>query len=622
MKFRSVLALVTGAVLALLPPGAHAQGGARVHRPAPVDTVLVNGAIYTADAANSVREALAIRDGRVVKVGSNREIRALAGKHTRVIDLQGRMAMPGLIDGHIHPFNGGRMLRSCNLEYRPLTEAQFLAGIQSCLDAESGAADDAILNVVGWYRQYMQPAGTEADRHTLDKLRTRRPIAVTNRDLHSVLLNSRALAFVGIDDTTSNPEGGAIIRDAQGKATGILEDAAIGFLYKVMPAPAADDDRRDLEAALKAMAQAGVTTFLDALGTEDKLPIYVEMLNSGRLTSRVHVAYLLDTRSEKNAGKLIADAVRVRKAFDRPSQGVLPSVRIDHVKLVMDGVIQAPAQTAALVEPYWVPQVGLGHDHGKADEEGAGWVPGANRGPVYMQVGQLRDIVAGLASVGMDPHIHAIGDRAVKMTLDAIEQVRAAGAPDDFRPAIAHAELVETVDLPRFRANGVLPVMSFQWSIPGPNSVTGAKYQLGPERFERMEPFDKLAAAGVRVVYGSDWPVDRMNYWLALKGGITRAGGRDTPPEFAGRLNDAPGLSRIQALRSLTIDGAFALHAQDRIGSLEAGKLADLVVLERNFLEVAEDSLAENRALLTMVGGLITYDAGVIGQKPPPPSHE
>lgn len=607
--------LVAACLAALVPDAAMAAGKGAAARPAPADTVLVNGVIYTADARDSIRQAIAIRDGRVVRTGTNRAIRALIGRHTKVLDLGGRMAMPGLIDGHIHPFAGGRMLRSCNLEYAPLTEAQFLARIQACLDAEPGASDDAILTVVGWYRQYMQPAGTEADRHVLDRLRTRRPIAVTNRDMHSVLLNSRALERVGIDDATKNPDGGVIIRDAQGKATGILEDAAIGFLFKVLPPPAPEDDRRDLEAALKAMAEAGVTTFLDALATPDKLPLYAEALDGGRLTARVHVAYLVDTRGESDPAQLVSDAAKARTAFDRPSEGVLPTIRIDHAKLVMDGVIQAPAQTAGLVEPYWVPQSVPVHDHGAHDANAVRWGPGTQRGPVYMEVGQLRDIVAGLNRAGLDPHIHAIGDRAVKLTLDALEQVRAAGAPASFRPAIAHAELVEPVDLPRFKAIGALPVMSYQWSIPGPNSVTGAKNQLGPERFERMEPFDKLHAAGVRVVYGSDWPVDRMNYWLALKGGITRAGGRDVPAEFAGRLNHAPGLSRVQALRSITIDGAYALHAENRIGSLEPGKLADLIVLERNFLQAPESTLAENRVLLTLLGGSTIFDSGEIHAK-------
>jgi predicted amidohydrolase YtcJ len=417
MTKTGTLALLSGCLLACACGPAMA---AKPRKAGPADVIMLNGVIYTADAKDRIRQALAIRDGRILKTGSNREIRALANRNTRILDLHGRMAMPGLVDGHIHPFNGGQMLRSCNLEYRPLTQTEFLSRIQACLDAQTGARDDAILNVVGWYRQYMQPAGSEADRHTLDQLRTGRPVAVTNRDLHSVLLNSRALELAGIDDKTPDPEGGAIIRDAQGKATGILEDGAIGLLAKIMPRPAPDDNRHDLEAALGAMAQAGVTTFLDALGTPDMLPVYAEMLDSGRLTARVHVAYLLDTRSQSDSAKLVRDAIQARKSFDRPAHGPLPTLRIDHAKLVMDGVIQAPAQTAALVEPDWVPQAGLGHD---------GWAPGQHRGPVYMETGQLRDMVSALAKAGIDPHIHAIGDRAVKYSLDALEQVRSRGAP-------------------------------------------------------------------------------------------------------------------------------------------------------------------------------------------------
>lgn len=572
----------------------HAQESATI--------IFRNGTVFTADAKDSVQQAVVVRNGRILYVGTNVEADRFAGADVRVIDLNGRMLMPGLVDGHLHPIGGGAMLRSCNLEYQPLTEAEFLGRIQTCLDQDQNAGPDGFLRVVGWYRQYMLPQGTDATRDTLDKLRTRRPIIVVNRDGHSQLVNSRALGMAGIDDRTPNPPGGSITRDSKGRATGILEDGAAALVARLLPPPSADESQRNAEAAMQALSAAGVTSMLDAMASEDSLKTYNALQKSGKLTVRTHVAVMTDAAEVKEAGPLVAEIVRLRDRYDQREVGLVPGVRVHTAKLVMDGVIQAPAQTAGLVAPYWVPM----HTNGREV-----WQPGTRRGPIYIRQDILDQTVAGLAGNGIDPHIHAIGDNAVKLSLDAIAKARA-GTSREFRPAIAHAELVEPVDYARFRQLDVAAVMSYQWSIPGPNSVIGAKNPLGPARFERMEPFDKLYGNGARVVYGSDWPVDRLNYWLALKGGITRAGDQDIPQQFKGRLNDAPGLSRRAALRSITIEGAWALHQEKETGSIEVGKLADLIVLDRNFLTVPEATLAENKVLLTMVGGKIVHDDGSV----------
>lgn len=571
------------------------------HAAPAADYVLRNGAVYTADKDDSVREAVAVRGGRIVYVGANAGADAFVGATTRVLDLKGRMVMPGLVDGHAHPMTGGALLRSCNLEYRPLTEAEFLSRIQACLDASPNAGPDEFLQVDGWYRQYMRPTGTDPTRDTLDKLKTRRPIVVANRDRHSHLANSRALELAGVTEATADPVGGRIARDGKGRPTGILEDAAADLVRRRMPPRTPDDAKKDAEAAFEALTAAGVTSVLDAAGSEASLETYDQLLTAGKLTVRTHVALLINASASKDANRVVADLTRVRDRYDQPRVQARPGLRVHTAKLFMDGVIQAPAQTAGLVEPYWVDVGSDGHEH---------WQPGTHRGAIYIDQGRLEQIVLGLAKAGMEPHIHAIGDRAVKLSLDALEKLRQAVPDDRLRPAIAHAELVEPVDYARFRRLGVTPVMSYQWSIPGPNSVTGAKAYLGPNRFERMEPFDKLDAAGVHVAYGSDWPVDRMNYWLALKAAVTRAGDRDSVGEFGGRLNNAPGLSRTAALRSITINSAWALHQEKDTGSLEVGKLADMIVLDRNFLTAPEADLADNKVLLTMVGGRVVHDDG------------
>lgn len=504
------------------------------------------------------------------------------------------------MDGHVHPLTGGALLRSCNLEYRPLTEAQFLARIQACLDAEPTAGPDEFLQVDGWYRQYMQPKGTDPTRDTLDKLKTSRPVIVANRDRHSHLVNSRALEIAGVATETPDPPGGKVVRDPQGRPTGILEDAAVDLVRRRMPERGADDARMNAEAAIHALSAAGVTTLLDAAGSEATLKTYSQLQEAGKLTVRTHVALFIDG-STKNPTEIVSHFRLMRERYDQPAPQRQPALRVHTAKLFLDGVIQAPAQTAGLVEPYWI---------NAGSEDHQRWRPGDHRGAIYIDPETLQHVVTGLGKAGIDPHIHAIGDRAVKLSLDAVATLRKQVPEPRLRPAIAHAELVEPVDYPRFRHLGVTPVMSYQWSIPGPNSVTGAKNYLGPARFERMEPFDKLSAAGARVAYGSDWPVDRMNYWLALKAAVTRAGDENSIGEFSGRLNNAPGLSRTAALRSITINGAWALHQEKETGSLEVGKLADIIVLRQNFLTVPDAQLADNEVVLTMVGGDVVHDTG------------
>jgi predicted amidohydrolase YtcJ len=374
-----------------------------------------------------------------------------------------------------------------------------------------------------------------------------------------------------------------------------------------MPARGPNDALSDGDTALKTLTAAGVTSILDALGSEASAQTYSALQKAGKLTVRVHLAVRMGRVDDiALVDETVARVVRVRDRFDQPLQ-TAPGIRVHTVKMTLDGVIQAPAQTASLLAPYWVNVGDAVHER---------WQPGKNAGPpVYIEQNVLNALVVGFATAGIDAHIHAIGDGASRAALDAFAKMREVVPRDNIRPAIAHAELVDPDDYARFRTLNGVPVMSYQWSIPAPNSVTGAKNHLGPERFERMEPFDALDRAGARVVYGSDWPVDRLNYWLALKGGITRAGVGTYGEEFAGRLNKAPGLTRESALRSITLNGAWALHQDKELGSIETGKLADLIVLDRNFMTVSDDTLATNKVLLTMVGGTIVHDDGIAGPR-------
>jgi len=211
----------------------------------------------------------------------------------------------------------------------------------------------------------------------------------------------------------------------------------------------------------------------------------------------------------------------------------------------------------------------------------------------------------------MDPHIHATGERTVRETLDAIEYARQKVPNTDFRPVIAHNETVDTADYGRYKALGVMASFSFQWAQQAPYSVGETENHLGADRFARMEPFGSLHNAGARVGYGSDWPIDPFDEMLALKIGVTRSGDPTSPnsfgPDLAGKINNDPALSRQDALRAITMNSAYQLRMEDKIGSIEVGKYADLIVLDQNFMQVPDDELARNKVLMTMVGGSVVW---------------
>jgi predicted amidohydrolase YtcJ len=589
------LALLSGMAFLVVQPAA-------AHPSAPADVVFRNGYVYTVDEADSVREAVAVRYGRIIEVGSDEQIAALVGPNTTVIDLQGRMLMPGLIDGHVHPSSAGAQLRTCNLQYLPLTQAQFVDRIQECLDAgEPGLTTP--LSVTGWYRQFMQPTGTDADVSLLDRLRTSRPVFISNRDGHSILVNRRALEMAGIDRDTQDPPGGKIIRDAQGEPTGILEDDADGLLAPLRAPRTSEDDVADLKAALRGLSGKGVTTIFDAIAAPPSLTAYNAIRNAGELTVRVHGAPLIDAAGAADPDGTIERLNALRQEYSAATPTPEPDITIRYAKIFMDGVIQAPAQTAGLLAPYHVNTGTEVHPH---------WQPGQHSGEIYIAPQVLNPLVLKLAQAGYDAHIHAIGDRAVRIALDSFENMRRQVKDTSIRSAIAHAELVHPDDYARFAELDVIPLMSFQWAIPGPNTVTGAKTFLGEERFNRMEPIASLSNASTRVGYGSDWPVDQLNYWLAFQGAISRTGDGRWGPEFTGRLNDEPGIARKLALRGMTIYPAWELHQEAETGSIETGKLADLIVLDRNVMQAPLDQLAGTKVLLTMVGGEIVHNDGIL----------
>jgi len=568
--------------------------------PGPADRVYRNGVIFTADAHNTPAEALAIREGRIVYVGSNQGAAAFVGASTAVVDLKGRFLMPGLVDGHMHPLEAGSDLLKCSLNYESLTVPELQQRVQACLDSSKSAGPDDWLEVVSWFQENMRPAGVKTSRATLDILKTTRPIIIRSSFGHTVLANSRALTLAKITASTPDPLGGKIWRDANGAPTGLLEDAAHEVYSSLLPRPSAAQNVAAVNAALKAMARQGVTSFLDADAAPEDMAAFATVHQSGGLTARSHFAPQISPTEAGDPVAAIARVVAFRKQYDQGAITPAPGITVRNAKMFLDGVIAAPALTGTMREPYYVNAGSEAKPH---------WVPGTSRGPaVYFPPDALAHLLVELGRNNIDPHMHADGDGAVHAGLDAVEALRRAMPAADIRPAIAHDEIVDPVDFPRYKSLNTIPVLSFQWEKRGGDTVGLTNY-FGPARMKILEPAGLLAAAGARIAFGSDWPVDQLDEWFALKVGVTRTNAPDSPPEFQGRLGDDPGLSREAVLRAVTIDAAYELHQDDTTGSLEVGKLADLIVLDRNPLTVPAADIAKTQVLETVVGGHLVYQA-------------
>jgi predicted amidohydrolase YtcJ len=569
---------------------------------APADLAYRNGHVYTVDAEDSVQQALAILNGRIVYVGNDAGVNAYVGPRTHVIDLGGRMLMPGLVDGHMHPLTGGASLLKCNLQYERLTIEQMQAKIQSCLDQTRNREPDGWLEVVNWFQEAMLPAGTVTTHAALDALKTRRPIFVRSSFGHTGLVNGRAIQLAGIGISTQDPPHGQIARDSAGVPTGILDDAAQRLADHLIPPASREDNLRAVEAALDAMRKQGITSFMDAKASEAALAAFATVRQKGELTSRAHFAMLIDPVEAAEPQKVVTRLMNLRHRYDQGAVAAKPAMTVRNAKLFLDGVISAPALTGAMLEPYWLPS---------DQSANTVWKPSNNRGPaVYFAAPLLKALLVAVSRAGFEAHMHADGDRAVREGLDAVAALRSELPGRDIRIGIAHDEIVDPADFPRFKQLNVIPVLSFQWEKRAPDTVDNLEKYLGPARYKLVEPAGFLANAGARVAYGSDWPVDPLNEWLALKVGITRTDVPTAAAEYLERLGEDTGLSRRQALRAITINSSYELHQDADTGSLEPGKLADLIVLDRNVMEIPVDQIAETHVLQTMVGGHIVYSAG------------
>jgi predicted amidohydrolase YtcJ len=566
------------------PAGAAAKGKA--------DRVLFNGRIYTVDGPTRWASAIAIDGRRIAYVGNDAEAKRLARPNAELTNLKGRMVMPGLVDGHSHPIDGGGLLDACSLDFAKLTVGEFQKLIQGCIDQDPTKEPDTWLEVEGWNAEETKPPGTVIRKEALDALNTQRPIVVHNPDGHKSLANSRALALAGIDGSTPDPPGG-VIEKSGGEPTGLLFESAQVPVNRLVPKDSFADRVRWGRVANEALSESGVTSTLDASGGRDNLKVYEALRKQGALTVRTQVATVLKAgRATKRLGKTLDRLERLRNEFHK---GLL---RAGVVKIFADGVLEYPAQTAALLEPYL--------KKGK---------PTDRRGLLLVKPGPLERLVTAVDRRGFQVHVHAIGDRAVQTALNAFGAARAANGVSGWgnRHTITHLQLVDPGDIPRFAQLHVIANMQMLWFQLDGFTVDAVKPYIGKERFAGMYPAGSLLRSGAKLAGGSDWPVDPLFPFYAIERAVTRRAdgfyGYDK-----GILNPDQRISLEQAIEAYTLGASFQLRQDHRTGSLERGKLADLIVLNRNLFKVPAKRIYGTKVLLTLLGGRVVHRSGSFAQ--------
>lgn len=528
------------------------------------------------DPNHDVTQALVVRGNTILFVGSNPDAKAFVGPQTRVVDLRGRAVLPGLIDAHTHPAQSAGDLGKCNLHDQVVTPESLRRKVAHCRAQES--PDHPLwLEVVG-----VNVSNLELTRQQLDQMLPHRPLLLEDASGHTLFANSAALEAAHIDASTKDPPGGRIERNSDGRPTGTLRDTAAEIVLAARPVPPVDFEVSQVDKALSAMRAVGITSVQDANVSDHEMALYRRLYAEQRLAMRVRGTFGLK-QTDRPSDVLVAEANEFRKRW-----AIDPDyLRADAVKIFADGVIESPSHTAALLEPY-------------LDESGR---PTTDRGPTYYAQPHLNEIVAAADAAGFTVHIHAIGDRAVRSSLDAFAYAREHNGVRDNRGQIAHLELIDPQDFSRFRDLGVIANFQLLWAERDTYVVESTIPYIGPERARHLYPARSLLDAGALIVGGSDWGVSSFNPFEAMEHAITRSEARGRAP-----LLSEQSIPLDAIVAAYTINAAFALKQERVTGSLEPGKRADLIVLDRDIFALDDPfQLHDTKVLLTYLDGRQVY---------------
>jgi predicted amidohydrolase YtcJ len=546
-------------------PGAEARTG-------PADLVFLGGAVYTLDAEHSWAEAVAIKGGKIVAVGADGEIEPWIGPDTERVDLAGKMLLPGFHDAHVHPVYGGVQAQRCSLEGLDSVRAT-LEEIRDC--AEHTQTEGWLL--ASRWDLALFPDGN-APKELLDEIAPDRPVFVAGVDGHSAWVNSKALDIAGIDRDTPNPPLGVIEKDTvTGEPSGTLRESAMGLVHRHVPETTPQERLDGLRLAVKMANGFGITSLIDAGVGESEMIAYETLDDDGELTVRALLSLEWGTH-------LVSGTTDFEQLLQKRKRYAGPRRRPDSIKLFVDGVLEG--ETAALLEPY------LGG--------------GEPRDTLNFTPESLRDLVVRFDAAGLQVHMHAIGDRAVRIGLDAVEAAREVNGPSDNRHHIAHLQLIHPTDVPRFAELGVVANFQAAWAYPDSDITEINLPAVGPERVNRMYPIGSVQRAGATVVGGSDWDVSTMNPLVAIETALIR---EDPDGVVEGALNADERVGLEAMLAAYTRNGAYVMHQEVVVGSIEVGKAADVIVLEKNLFELPPREIGSVRVLRTLIDGETVYRA-------------
>ena len=538
------------------------------------ELVFKNANIYTVDAARPTATSLAVRGGRIVALGADKDTAALIGPQTQVVDLQGKFVMPAFHDEHAHMVWGGLNYSRCPL-YDGNSPADYQKIIAKCAADEPGTG---WLYGVGWKDGVFVPEGVP-DRKQLDAVVSDRPAAFVSVGGHSIWVNSKALEAAGITRKTPNPPNGRIDRDAQGDAMGAFQESAVELITSKLPPPSAAEQMKAWRYARDYFHGIGVVGLHDAsvpIASNDPDQVippgvadtYAAATESGELKTYLGIALTWDKgRGLDQIPDLLAASKRLAEK----------GVEAKAVKFFMDGV---PAQrSAALLEPY-------------ADQPGF-------RGELYIPKAVFDAAVTQLDAAGMQVHVHAIGDWAVRASLDAFATARERNGAKDNRHLVSHVNWISPKDLKRFADLGAIVVFQPLWACLDEYMVMVGT-RVGPQRLAHTYPAASLMHVGGKIAYGSDWPVASANPLEGIEVALTRRVPGATQGEL---LAPEERITLPQAIENYTLNAAFAAHREKHSGSLQVGKSADLVVLDHDLFKIPENEIGKTKVLLTLFAG-------------------
>ncbi|NEA71829.1 amidohydrolase [Streptomyces sp. SID13588] len=565
------------------------------------DTVFVGGRVFTGTSSAPIDAAVAVGGGRILAVSDETSVRALADGDTEVVDLAGGLLVPGFQDAHMHPAVAGVQMLRCDL-----SEERSVEGYLAVVAEYAKANPDADWISGGGWSMDVFPGGTPT-REMLDAIVPDRPVLLSNRDGHGARVNSLALRLAGVDRDTPDPVDGRIEREPDGTPAGTLQEGAVGLVGAHLPVATPDEALAGLLVAQEYLFSLGVTTWQDAMigvfpGNPDNFDVYVRAAGEGSLQARVVGALWWDR--ERGLEQL-------PELEERRRTGQVGRFNATTVKIMQDGI--AENFTAGLLEPY------LDHCGCATD----------NSGLSFVDPQLLDDAVRVLDEAGFQIHFHALGDRAVREALDALAGAKAANGTNDNRHHLAHLQLIHPDDLGRFAELGAAANIQALWAAHEPQMDELTIPFLGSERAALQYPFGDLLRAGARLVAGSDWSVSSPNPMWGIHVAVNRAVPAEAPnaPQAHDAAEDVhssdsstaqepakpfypeQALTLAQALTAYTAGSAWVNHLDDVTGTVEVGKYADLVVLDRDPFERPALELAETRVLRTYIDGRLVFAA-------------